>query len=33
MRDRREAESKVNAAPRRACAVSGSGMAESWTRV
>ncbi len=33
MRARRDAESNVNAAPRRACAVSGSGIAESWARV
>ncbi len=27
------APSKVNSAPRRACAVAGSGMADSWARV
>lgn len=32
-RARKEAPSKVNSAPRRACAVLGSGMAESWARV
>ena len=32
-RDKKEVPSKVKAAPRRACAVSGSGRAESWLRV
>jgi len=32
-RESSETGSNVKAAPRRACAVSGSGIAESWARV
>lgn len=33
IRERKEEPSNVNSAPRRACAWTGSGMAESWARV